>query len=115
MFVKNKRVKKKNLPSLLDDSRVSPRPQFQFVSSDFAKKKRGELLGGGGYESDVTGKGFNSTYEDGFPGVSTQDEADAFSSQWRPAGDSNLYESNKYNRRKMRVKRPAKALSVNSG
>jgi hypothetical protein len=31
VFVKNKRnKKKKNLPSLLDDSRVSPRPTGQF-------------------------------------------------------------------------------------
>lgn len=28
VFVKNKRNKKKNLPSLLDDSRVSPRGQL---------------------------------------------------------------------------------------
>jgi hypothetical protein len=92
VFVQNKRNKKKNLPSLLDDSRVSPRGQFQFVSTDFSKnkKKRNDPLGG--YETDFTGGGgFASTYEDGFPGVfeSTVD-GDAKSSTWKNAGDSSI-------------------------
>ena len=102
-----------------DDSRVSPRPQFAFVSTDFTKKKKGDPLGGG-YESDVTGGNcFNSTYDDGFGtgAISAQDEAEAFSSQWRPAGDSAIVDNRKYNKRKQRLKRSynTKAHSVNSG
>jgi hypothetical protein len=120
VFVKNKYTHKKNLPSLsiMDETRVSPRPQFQCVSTDFTKKKKGDPLGGG-YESDVTGGNFNSTYDDGFGthAVSAQDEAEAFSSQWRPAGDSNFVDNRKYNKRKQKLKRSynTKAHSVNSG
>ena len=72
VFVKNKRNKKKNLPSL-DDSRVSPKVgQSQFVSTDFSKrnkKKSGDHFGG--YETDFThgNNAMASTFEDGFTGV----------------------------------------------
>jgi hypothetical protein len=130
VYVTNKRnKKKKNLPSLLDDSRVSPRPtggQFQFISTDFAKHKKkrgGDPLAGSGYETDFTGGNggaFNSTYEDGFPGgvfESTVDGDVALSSNFRNAGDSSIVEGNRHVLRKHKIRKTykEKAHSVQGG
>ena len=79
IFIKNKKVKNKKLPSLMDDSKISPRNAGQVqYSTDFTLKKRnGPADPLGGYETDfTTGNQFNSTYDDGFGGAfeSTTDD-----------------------------------------
>lgn len=88
-IVKNKKARKGKLPSLMDDSKVTPRKgkQFQF-STDFTKgtRKKRNLDGvNAGYDTDFTGGGggFNSTYEDGFTGLfDSTNEGDHSSTQY---------------------------------